>query len=181
MFKALSPKTATGEARPDAPVTVLSIGKIRSWSQIPYDNDCQQRQRQYYASSSFEIIFRDPDRLGQTASILFAMPHVEITSIQWRLTDETRASLRSQSRKEAMLDAIRQARDYAGVVGREVVPVEITDGSQNYSVSTRTKQTARIDGVYAAPYSLDCPNGLALEPEDVQVRGSIEVKFTAID
>src|SRR5436190_14404406 len=158
MFKTLAPKTATGEATPDAPVTVFSIGSIRSWSEIPYDKDRQPRPRQYYASSSFQVIFRDLDRLGEMASVLFAMPHVQIGSIQWRLTDQTRESLSTQSRKEAMLDAIQKARDYAEVVGRDVVPIEVADVNRNFSVSTRTRQTARM-------FTPDYPTeALALEP-----------------
>lgn len=178
MFKALAPKTATGEPAPDAQVTVFSIGSIRSWSEIPYDRNDNPRPREYHASSSFEVIFRDLDKLGETASLLFAMPHVEITSIQWRLTDETRTSLMTQSRKEAMLDAIQRARDYAEVVGREVVPVEICDDSMDYSVSTRTRQTARRSTGGSARNS---PNSLALEPEDVRVYLSVRVKFTTVD
>jgi hypothetical protein len=85
----------------------------------------------------------------------------------------------TQSRKEAILDAIQQARDYAEVVGREVVPIEITNDGGCYSVSSRTKQTARKStGGGSARLS---PNGLVLEPEDVQVYLSISAKFTTVD
>jgi len=172
MFKELAPKTETGTATSDAPITVFSMGSIQSWSRIQYDKDNQPGPRQYHASSSFEVIFRDFEKLGDVASSLFAMPHVDITSISWRLTDETRESLGSETRKAAMLNAIQKARDYAEVIGREVVAVKITDSG--YSAGGRTKQTARraVGSGIVAP-----PNGLALEPEEVVLSGSVQVQF----
>lgn len=102
------------------------------------------------------------------------MPYVQITKIEWRLTDQTKENLASESRKAAMWDAIRRADDYAGIVRREVIPVLITDSG--LTSGTRTKQAAMRSTMSNVSGS---PLGLALEPEDVELRASVRVKFVA--
>ncbi|RJE24936.1 hypothetical protein PHISCL_02768, partial [Aspergillus sclerotialis] len=124
LLNLLSPKTETGEATPDAPVTVYSVGFLRSWSHVPHDKDGQPLERVYYAQVNINANFRDFGKLSQVAAELLALPNVEISGIDWQLTKPTRKALGSESRKLAMLDAVEKARDYAEVVGREVFAVE---------------------------------------------------------
>jgi hypothetical protein len=61
------------------------------------------------------------------------MQHVSISSIEWRLTDATRSSLASQSRREAVKDAVVKAKDYAAVLVRgKPEAVEVMDGSGHF-------------------------------------------------
>lgn len=176
MFNELAPKTESGTPAPNAPVTVFSMTSFRTRSWIPEDKEGNALARQYEASTHFEVIFRDFEKLGDVASTLFTMPHAEIKNTSWRLTDETMESLGSESRKAAMHDAIQKAQDYAEVVRKNVVAVEITD--QGSSTRGRTKQMARKSAM-----SMSTPgahvNGLSLEPEDVELSAVVGVKFVA--
>jgi uncharacterized protein len=107
------------------------------------------------------------------------MKHVNISSIEWRLTDATKASLASQSRQDAVRNAVVKARDYAAVLGRErPEAVEVTDGSGGF-------------GGYAPAHMRMAGHGgermrgqqqgevLDFEPESVQLNSTVTVKFVA--
>ena len=173
LFKQLAPKDASGNPTDSAAITVFSTTSLRTRSWIPEDDDGKPiPPRQYSADVHFEAIFCDFAKLGEIMGSLFNTPHVEINGTEWRLTDATKASLGSQARKAAMWDAMAKARDYAEVVGREVFAVEILDQVANYA--RRTKQTARMAGTTSRVKSV---SGIALEPEDVELCASVEVKF----
>lgn len=177
IFENLAPKNAEGLATDDAPVTQFSMGAFSTSSCVPRDKQGNELDREYTASSKFTAIFRDFSKLGEITSALFRMPHVEVDNTQWHLTQATMESLGSQSRKAAMQDAIQKAKDYADVVGKSPVAVEIKDdGSQSYG---RTKQTARRARSDTSGFQA-IAGPLTIEPEDVELRASIEVKFEAV-
>ncbi|MCJ1432706.1 hypothetical protein MMC27_002063 [Xylographa pallens] len=174
-FRDLSPKTASGEATPDAAITIFSMTALTTKTYIPEDRQGNPLPpRLYSANTSFQVIFRDFEKLAEVAGMLFTTPHVSIVSTKWRLTDVTLAGLASETRQMAMRDAVRKAEDLAEVVGRQVFAVEITDhGSLS---GARTMQTARK----ASPSSgVQGIGTLALEPEDVELSASLSAKFVA--
>jgi uncharacterized protein YggE len=118
------------------------------------------------------VVFQDFAKLEEVLGTLFKMPHVETDATEWRLSDVTKASLSSELRKAAMRDAIAKVRDYAEVLGRNVVAVEVLDGEENYR--RETKHTVRSAD---AASSAHAGSWVALEPEDVELSGSVEVKF----
>lgn len=173
IFRELAPKDEVGNATPDAPITVFSTPSLqtRSWiSTTSRNNETVQLPRCFEASSRFKVIFRDFEKLGEISDKLFKMPHTDVTETEYILTDKTQEDLGSESRKAALRDAIQKAQDYAEVVGKNVVAVEITD--QGYTAGGRTKQTARRSNYSSSPGV-----GLSVEPEDVQLKSSITVKF----
>lgn len=177
----LPPETEGDEAAVDAPVTNFSSTHLQTWSRVPTDDKNQPLDRVYYASSSFQVVFRDFARMSQVVGKLVAFPKVEIESVDWRLTEETRKSLGSASRKEAMLDAIRKANDYAEVIGREVVAVEITDeghgspGGPRHIVNTRRRVAA-----YASLAINEDDEPLDLTPQQIEYTGAVQVRFEAV-
>lgn len=176
-FKELAPKDEDGNATLDAPVTVFSMTSLHTRSWIPSitrNNENVQLPRQFEASTDLNVIFRDFGKLGEVTSTLFSMPHTTIEETEYILTDRTKENLESESRKAALRDAIQKATDYAEVVGKNVVAVEITD--QGYSTGGRTKQTARRSNYNASASYVD---GLSVEPQDVELRSSVKVKFVA--
>ncbi|MCJ1229623.1 hypothetical protein MMC12_006292 [Toensbergia leucococca] len=176
MFKELAPKTEAGLPTETAPVTVFSMTSVRTRSWIPEDKDGNPLFRKYEASTQFEVIFRDFDRLGQVATTLLTMPHAEIKSTSWRLTDETMESMGSESRQMAMRNAVQKATDYADVVGRKVVAVEITD--QYSSTRGRATQSLGRSGERGTKTSVSV-NSLVLKPEDVELSASVDVRFVS--
>ncbi len=176
-FKELAPRTEDGNATPDAPVTIFSMTSLRTSSWIPEpsrNNEFVQLPRQFEAITGFNVIFRNFEKLGEITGTLFTMPHATIESTEYILTDRTKEDLGSESRKAALRDAIQKAQDYAEVVGKSVVAVEITD--QGYSSGGRTKQTARRNNYKASASYVD---GLTVEPEDVEFKSAVSVKFVA--
>ena len=177
MFKEIAPKSEDGKARPDAPVTIFSMTSSQTSTWVPTtsrNGETVQLPREFRASTSFTVIFRDFKKLGEVTGTLFKMPHTTIESTKYILTDQTKKDLRSESRKAALHDAIQKAQDYAEVLGKSAVVVEIKD--QGYSSGGRTMQTAR-----RASYSQSASfvDGLSVEPEDVELKSSVNVKFTA--
>jgi uncharacterized protein YggE len=120
--------------------------------------------------------------MSEVIGKLFTYPKVEVDSIDWRLTDETGSELASKARKMALRDAIRKADDYAEVVQRKVVAVEITDyaqgGYRNVAMAaTPKKKRARL---YASGPDDDQVDSLDLTPQEIEVTGSVNVMFEAV-
>lgn len=183
-FKTLSPKPEAGTTAVDAPVTTFSSTHVRTGSRIPYDDNNKPLDRVYYASSSFQATFRDFSKMNEVMGKLVAIPKVEIGSIDWRLTPETQKSLGSQLRREAMHDAINKAKDYAEVIGREVVATKIEDGEYggNFGQVT-TRSMGRMHHQYhCAVRAVDDQDTepLDLTPRRIQNTGSVNVCFEAV-
>lgn len=181
IFTELSPKTEEGFATADAPVTKFSNTLLRTWSTVPVDDNQKSLPRVYHAHSSFQAIFRNFATLGEVVRKLATYSKVEIDSIDWRLTDDTKKALGSKSRKLAMYDAIQKANDYAEVVGQKVVAVHIADeGHRSYG---RTMQSARVMGSSARMRHSVPPEGgpvIDLTPQDIEFTGSVEVTFETV-
>ncbi|KAL9596547.1 MAG: hypothetical protein Q9219_005725 [cf. Caloplaca sp. 3 TL-2023] len=171
----LAPKNSEGLPSPDAAVTQFSMSGFSTSSYVPRDDDGKELDREFTASTRFEAIFRDFSKLGEVTSMLFRMQHVEVKSTEWRLTSATITSLGTESRKAAMEDAIRKAQDYAVVLGRTPVAIEVTDtGSRSFGYTAQELGHSRQSG--ASKQQVD---GMTLEPEDVKYRTDIDVKFLA--
>ena len=108
------------------------------------------------------------------------MPLVSISKVEWRLTDATKASLASQSRREAVKDAVIKAGDYAAVLGRgKPEAVEVSDGNGNFSSYGQSYRTRAA--VHGGGHGHGQQDGeiLDLEPESVQLNTTVTVKFLA--
>lgn len=177
IFKELAPRGEDGNATLDAPVTVFSITSSNTTSWIPSAprySESVQLPRQFEASTNFNVIFRDFGKLGEVTSALFTMPHTTVENTEYILTDRTKEDLGSESRKAALIDAMQKAHDYAEVLGKNVTAVEIKD--QGSSSGGRTRQAARSSNYRSSSSYVD---GLSVEPEDVELKSSVEVKFIA--
>lgn len=179
-FTNLSPKTETGTTAIDAPVTTFSSTRIRTWSVVPRDNKNKPLDRVYHASSSFAITFRDFTKMSEVVGKLVAIPMVEIESIDWRLTDETQKALGSQSRKEAMRDAINKAKDFADVIGREVVAVKVADGGSG-AYGAIHQHRSRVVRAASAAFENEDSDALDLTPQRIRYTGSVNVDFEAVE
>ncbi|KAB8071862.1 hypothetical protein BDV29DRAFT_11496 [Aspergillus leporis] len=135
LLKETSPKQASGDATPQAPVTFWSMSSISTGSYLPWDHDKQEhRARVYTARTNFEVKFRDFSKLGEFVSDVAKDPFVSVRDIDWRLTDETTKALGQECRKLAVWDALSKAKDYAGALDKSNLrPVEIDDVQGNSS------------------------------------------------
>jgi hypothetical protein len=188
LFKGLSTPTESQEsddsAKEEPPVTGFTMTNLRTRSWEPESKDGNKIERIYEASSQFQATFRNFDKLAEIANTLFTTPYTEIRSTTWSLTDETKRATRVLGREKALKDAIVKAEDYARVLGRQVVATEVRDNGTNLkNLPPRSGFAAMVPkkkffGESEQKLVLD---GLALEPQDVEVRGRVQVRFVSVD
>ncbi|KAK7699877.1 hypothetical protein SLS64_011307 [Diaporthe eres] len=197
-FRRFAQKTEDGlYPHPSAGITAFSASAPETSTFIPRAKNGRELKtapKEYTATTTAEVIFRDLELLARLANELSAMENVSITQTEWRLTDATHATICREARVKAMKDAVQKAEDYAGVVGREVVAVKVEDGPANIAHSGRTKQTARRAGPLAqAPAQAWTSRataqtdqgvtieGPALEPSTITVSARVDVRFVSKD
>lgn len=172
-FNQLAPKTESGEPAVDAAITAWSMRTLHTSSYVPRDTHGADLDRKYSASVSFEVEFHNFAKLSTVTSQLLAMPNVSIYSTIWRLTEKTKKSLGSQSRKEAVQEALTKAKDFAEATGfKSVKPFEITDGYSGEEC------TADVPGVGKMVRGED-DTALSSVPEEIHLRSSVTVKLYA--
>ena len=187
----LSPEDDSPEAKQAAPLAHWSKTTLSATSHVPYKEDSTPLPRQYDASIQFDVRFKEFKALGSFGGRLSALSHVEVNSIKWILTPATEKSFKSQLRKDAALDALDKARDYAKVLGySNVRPVDLQEGgyrasSVGYGRNTgrysqqlagRSMQTARRS--FSEEGARD-ESPLEFKSEEVKMSMDITVKFHA--
>ncbi|OQD96135.1 hypothetical protein PENSOL_c017G11987 [Penicillium solitum] len=139
LFKELSPKTESRDPTADAAVVTYSSTSLRTWSWNIQNEGSVFKVQEYRGNLSFAAVFRDFTKMSEVAGKLVAYSDVDINSIDWELTAATKKALSSESRKEAIRDAVQKANDYTEVIGRKVAAVEIRDGgNSSFGMLTRT-------------------------------------------
>jgi uncharacterized protein YggE len=140
----------------------------------------------YTATTTLTVIFADFKVLGGVCTDLSTLPFVSVRSIVWSLTDLTKASLVTQSRRSAVEDAIAKAKDFGSAVGvSEIRPVEINQDEVG-GVAPRGGLFGGggapvMRGVSAAPFgqAKEESERLSFEPEEVSVSCSVKIRFEA--
>jgi hypothetical protein len=196
----LSPEDESAEAKASAALAHWSKTSLSATSHRPYDNEGNQKDREYTARINFDIRFQDFKALGGFGAHISALPHVELPNIEWKLKPVTEYNFRAQLRKKAAEDAFRKAQDYCEVFGCvNLQPVALGEGHRSlgsmgnvegaidfdqdegggYSFggargkSGRTRQTAR-----KADVEVDEP-AFEFTPQEVTMEMSVTVKFKA--
>lgn len=131
LLRELSPQEQTAEAKAAAALAHWSKMSLSSTSWMPHDNDGKpDPPRQYKASVSFDIRFRNFEALGSFGTQISSMPHVEVYGIDWILTTDTERSYEPQLRRESAADAMQKAKEYCDVFAcTNLRPVELTVSS----------------------------------------------------
>jgi uncharacterized protein YggE len=140
-----------------------------------------QNKPEFRASTTFEVRFADFDKLSAACADLSRMPYVSIRSLSWSLSDNTRAALGSESRRQAVADAVMKAKDFGKAVGKEkITPVEITD-EKSLAGSARVPVAFGSSAMRStAPAGAQPPgSGLSFEPDEVNLECSVRVRFEA--
>ncbi|KAF3027452.1 hypothetical protein E8E15_009427 [Penicillium rubens] len=202
LFKDLSPKTETGETIKGSPVTSFSSTSLQTWSQVPSDKSGKPLPTVYHATLSLNALFQDFTKLNEVVGGLFSYPNIEIQSLEWCLTEVTQKALSSESREEAMRDAVRKASDYARVIGREVVAVEIREsaGGVQFGMNTgrysayaqhhlmmqqiqaqQQQQAAVFPSASNMSSDSGAPMALDLSPQLIRYTNQVQVEFQAAD
>ncbi|KAJ9162349.1 hypothetical protein NKR19_g1341 [Coniochaeta hoffmannii] len=198
-IRSLATKTEDGRPHPSAAVTTFTVTPLSTTSYYQRDKNQQELRRlpkEHRVSSSAEIIFRNFTQLAETSAELAKMPHMSINGTEWRLTQATLDEIEREARLKAIRDAVQKANDYAGVVGRQVVAVEIKDGpSGSYGYSSgrapvmpqvmmqvqQQQQSAYAMQQRAGSGMAVTSDGPALEPKTITVSAYVNAKFVSID
>ncbi len=209
--RALATKNLDGSPHPEAAVTAFTVAPLSTVSQFQRDEHYRQlpdRPKEYTVSASAEIIFRNMARLADVSDEFAQMPYVS-SETEWRLTDATRAELEREARRKAIADAVQKAQDYAGVVGRRVVAVEIKDQhqasgpglfyrqpmaqqgmmqqqmqmaqAQAQAQALQRQQQMAQQATQGSVMSTAASEALMLEPKTITVSARVSVKFVSAD
>ncbi|KAM0146773.1 hypothetical protein ACHAQE_010584 [Botrytis cinerea] len=188
LFKQLSTKPPQSSNHPNVaiqepPVTNYSMTNLRTRSWQPPDSDSNGEPwaRVHEASSHFEVTFQDFEKLAEVASSMFIMPNAEVRSTSWSLTEETQKAAGILGREQAIKNAISKADDYARVLGRKVAATEVRDNGTNLKAVKRKGCAAMVPRRGIGADQRTMVDGLALEPQNVEIIEKVHVRFVSID
>ncbi|OIW25025.1 hypothetical protein CONLIGDRAFT_78941 [Coniochaeta ligniaria NRRL 30616] len=194
-IRSLATKTEDDRPHPSAAVTAFTVTPLSTTSVYQRDKNYKELRKlpkECTVSASAEIIFRDMVQLAETSAELATMPHVSVSGTEWRLTEATREEIEREARLKAIKDAVQKAQDYAGVVGRRVVAVEIRDGpsSPGYAMHRPLPQARNLMVQQQQQMAQQMPGGSgmavasegpALEPKTITVSAYVNAKFMSND
>lgn len=197
-FRSFATKTNDGRPHPTAGITTFTVSPLNTSSHFQRDHnyhEIKSKPKEHTVRSTAEVVFRNLELLSDISHELANMPHVSIVNSEWRLTGPTRMEIEREARVKAIKDAVQKAEDYAGVVGRQVVAVEIKDGPSSNSTSRpyyfgapaqmphlqmqmQQQQMAQVQAGGSPSVTMDGP---ALEPRTITVSAQVNAKFVSVD
>lgn len=129
LLRELSPSDLSQQAKDAAPLAHWSKTGLSATSFVPFSYDGKERveqPRKHKSRITFDIRFKHFGPMGGLGAKLSALPHSEVTHIDWILTAETWQSYQCELRKAAAQDARSQAQDYCRALGSgNPCPVEL--------------------------------------------------------
>lgn len=198
-FRSFATKTEDGRPHPLAGITTFTVSPLNTSSYFQRDTsyrEIKSKPKEFVVRSTAEVVFRNLELLSEISHELANMPYVSIVSSEWRLTGPTRMEIEREARVKAIEDAVQKAKDYAGVVGRQVVAAEIKDGPSTDSTyrpsffggppagQMQQQQMPQLQhqmaqqGAKMASHTMDGP---ALEPRTITVSAQVTAKFVSVD
>ena len=162
------------------PVTWWSSDRIRVWAQRPWNADGKQLAPVHNAAISLTVKFKDFDALADWLTDAATVAGVQVSGIDWSLTEGKRTSVTTEVRSRAVKDAADKARVFAQAIGLgQVTATAIADpGMLGVSGDgAAPAPTMMRAAAFAAP-----PAGgatLDFTPEDIEVSASVDARFEA--
>lgn len=189
------PENPDPAAKAAAPLAHWSKTGLAATSHVPYTYDVararHEQPRQYTAKITFDVRFQHFGPMGAFGTRLAALPHAEVSHIEWVLTAGTQKGYQSRLRRAAASDALEKARDYCEVLGCSGVrPVELSEAASGGTAlfgsvrgggaSHQMMQTAPGTGmgVPGAEGARD-ESPLEFTPKEVRMSMEVTVKFEA--
>lgn len=159
----------------DAAITHWAMNTLSTSSYSRYDRDNKPLPLEYTCRTRFVVKFKDFGVLGKILTDLATTRNVEISNISWRVSDATKSSLGSESRKEAVEDAVLKARDFASILtDKQPLAIEL---DERHSSSATSSHMRPLKGQRGTAYAQGEKNGLSFEPEDVSLTTNVHIKF----
>ena len=140
MLREYSAKESTPEAKLAAPLAHWSKSGISFnsyWTHKYRKDEEALKVQEHKVQVTFDIRFRDFNKMGDFASVASKLPHVEMHHVEWLLTSATEKSFRSKLRIEASQDALSKASDYCRALGCTAIrAVSLSEGGMALTVKT---------------------------------------------
>ncbi|NYD65662.1 SIMPL domain-containing protein [Agromyces atrinae] len=154
-----------------------SSDRVHVTAQRPWNADGAQLDLVYTASAGIRAEFTDIDALSSWLGQVATLDGVEIPSIEWSLTRDTRESARAAAQRDAVAAAIRSAEVYAESLGlATVTAVAIGDAGLLGIEPGPAGQPKLVAAMRNADMSA---GGFALRPGDITVSASVHARFEA--
>lgn len=160
--------------RKHGPVTRYAIDQIRLSAHRPFTQDGTQLPPVHTAAVSITATFADFVALADWAGFSAGVDGLSIGYIDWALTEGSRLKVGRKARQQAVRDAKRRAQDYADAL--DLGPVVVRSISDP-GVAGPVQRRIVMASAMAAPAGESV--GVALRPEDIEIRAEVEATFTA--
>ena len=159
------------------PVTRWSSERVRVWSDRPWNNQGTQLAPVFHATIGISVRFRDFDALARFVESLAVTDGVDVGTIAWELTGQTRVAAETDARTRAVHAAIDKARVFAAAAGLgEVTPVAIADVGM---LGSREPEPRMIMSAMSMKGSTDSDSALDFTPDRIEVSASVDARFSA--
>ncbi|WP_255513547.1 SIMPL domain-containing protein [Homoserinibacter sp. GY 40078] len=164
----------------DGPVTWWSSDRIRVWAQRPWNTEGKQLAPVHHASIAVSVKFKDFDALAEWLTEAATVPGVQVSGIEWALTQARRTSVTTEVRSRAVKGAADKARVFAQAIGAsDVRAVAISDPGMLGVRSTADTTSPATMRAAASTGSGGGDRVLDFTPEDIEVSVSVDARFEA--
>ncbi|WP_454141393.1 SIMPL domain-containing protein [Microbacterium lacticum] len=91
------------------------------WADRPWNNEGRQLDLVHHASVELTATFTDVLALSDWLNEIAATDGLQLGTVEWQLTPETRAHVEREVATDAVAVAVARARAYAGAIDRSAV------------------------------------------------------------
>ncbi|MGB4776815.1 SIMPL domain-containing protein [Microbacterium sp.] len=166
-------------ARKDAgTIADWSSQRVAVWSDRPWNNEGRQLDLVHHASVEFAVTFTDTLSLSDWLNDIAATDGLQVGTVEWQLTPETRARVERDVATDAVAVAVERANAYAAAIGHaSVVPIEIAD--VGLLGDSRPEQAPRMFARAAMSVDAGVAPIANFRPDDIVVTAGVEARFRA--
>ena len=98
-----------------------SSQRVSVWADRPWNNEGRQLDLVHHASVELTATFTDVLALSDWLNEIAATEGLQVGTVEWQLTPETRARVEREVATDAVAVAVARARAYAGAIDRSAV------------------------------------------------------------
>ncbi|PZU49580.1 MAG: SIMPL domain-containing protein [Microbacterium sp.] len=154
--------------------------RVSVWADRPWNTEGKQLDLVHHACVELTATFTDVIALSDWLNGIAATDGLQVGSVDWQLTPETRARVEREVATDAVGVAVERATAYAQAIGRgTVTPVQIAD----LGLLGDAAPTAPSPRMFARASAMSMDAGAApaveFRPDDIIVTAAVEARFTA--
>lgn len=153
--------------------------RVSVWSDRPWNAEGRQLDLVHHASVELTATFTDVLALSDWLSGLAATEGLQVGTVEWDLTPESRARIEREVATDAVGVAVERAAAYAAAIGRsDVTPVQIAD----LGLLGDGRPEAPSPRMFAkASLAMDAAGAPVVDfrPDDIVITAAVEARFSA--